>query len=112
MIELISGERCIECNLCVKACPRDVFDAVPGGLPVIARVEDCQTCYLCELYCPTDALYVGPQAEARETVEETELAAKGLLGSYVRNMGWWRGKPGGTDRDPTRLLRLRNANAG
>jgi len=49
MIELLSEERCIGCNLCVSVCPTDVFDEVPGALPVIARVDDCQTCFMCEV---------------------------------------------------------------
>lgn len=57
MIEIISARRCVECDICVKVCPENVFDATEG-LPVIARQIDCQTCYLCEIYCPTDALYV------------------------------------------------------
>ena len=32
MIELVSQTRCIECNLCVKMCPTNVFDAVPRQL--------------------------------------------------------------------------------
>ncbi|MDQ8020486.1 MAG: ferredoxin family protein [Moraxellaceae bacterium] len=112
MIELISADRCIECNLCVKTCPRDVFDAVPNAIPVIARKEDCQTCFMCELYCPVDALFVAPHAEEDVQVDEEHLSESELLGSYVRNMGWRKGKAGGTERDPTRLLRIRNANAG
>ena len=62
MIEIVSKTRCIACDICVRACPADVFDPVPGSEPVIARQEDCQTCFLCEIYCPTDALYVAPNA--------------------------------------------------
>ncbi|MFA9438987.1 4Fe-4S dicluster-binding protein [Uliginosibacterium sp. sgz301328] len=108
MIELIHAERCIDCNLCVKTCPRDVFDAT-DGTPVIARQEDCQTCFLCELYCPVDALYVAPQAEARVPIDAAAIETGGQLGGYVRAMGWRRGKPGGTENDPTRHLRVRGA---
>ncbi len=52
MIELVSEERCIQCDVCVDVCPTNVFDAVPGGPPVIARKADCQTCFMCEVYCP------------------------------------------------------------
>ena len=63
MIEVISDERCIDCNLCVKVCPTNVFDAVEGSHPVIARQDDCQTCFLCEAYCPVDAMFVAPAVD-------------------------------------------------
>jgi len=50
MIELLVNARCTQCNACVAACPMNVFEAVPGGPPRIARPADCQTCYMCELY--------------------------------------------------------------
>lgn len=99
MIELVSSERCIKCNSCVSACPDNVFDAVPGGIPVIARLDDCQTCFLCELYCPVDALYVSPLREAREEVDERQLIASGRLGSYRRALGWRGIKAWGTEGD-------------
>lgn len=92
MIELVSESRCIKCNLCVTACPTNVFDVVPGHAPKIARQSDCQTCYMCELYCPVDALYVDPNAEESVAVDEETLVASGLLGSYRKNIGWGRGR--------------------
>ncbi len=106
MIEIVSAPRCIACDLCVKACPANVFDAMPGAAPVIARQADCQTCFLCEIYCPTDALYVAPDAEGASPVSEAEIEAAGLFGSYARALGWRRGKPGGTEQDPTFRLRV------
>jgi NAD-dependent dihydropyrimidine dehydrogenase PreA subunit len=88
MIELVSQTRCIECNLCVKVCPTNVFDEVPGAPPVIARQDECQTCFMCEVYCPVDALYVSPDAEQAVAVSETILAGDGLLGSYKESIGW------------------------
>jgi len=90
MIELLSESRCLACNICVKICPTNVFDEVSGGIPAIARREDCQTCFMCEAYCPADALYVSVLAERREPVDEAALVACGLLGSYRRNIGWAR----------------------
>jgi NAD-dependent dihydropyrimidine dehydrogenase PreA subunit len=112
MIEIVDTQRCIECNICVEVCPRDVFDSVADSIPVIARKNDCQTCFLCELYCPTDALYVSPYAEQDEAVQSEPLIEAGLMGSFSRNMGWRRGKAAGTDQDPTRRIRLRNAGGG
>ena len=31
MIEIVSARRCIECDICVKVCPANVFDASPGS---------------------------------------------------------------------------------
>lgn len=92
MIELVSESRCIKCNLCVSACPTNVFDKVSGSVPKIARQSDCQTCYMCELYCPVDALYVALQVDALVEVNEDALVASGLLGSYREDMGWGKGR--------------------
>jgi ferredoxin len=48
MITLLSESRCIGCDICVKICPTNVFDRVPGDIPVIARQSDCQTCFIGE----------------------------------------------------------------
>ncbi|MDQ0474458.1 4Fe-4S dicluster domain-containing protein [Labrys wisconsinensis] len=104
MIELVSAARCIRCDSCVDACPDHVFDAVPGGVPVIARLDDCQTCFLCELYCPVDALYVSPLKDDREKVDEAALIASGTLGSYRRALGWRGIKAAGTEGDLSHRL--------
>ncbi|TCR71778.1 ferredoxin family protein [Rhizobium sp. BK376] len=105
MIEIVSEARCIECDICVKVCPANVFDAT-DTVPVIARQDDCQTCYLCEIYCPTDALYVAEQADGPTGIRESEVEERGLFGIYARELGWKRGKPGGTEYDPTHRLRV------
>ena len=105
MIELLSPSRCVACDICVKICPANVFDAMPDDIPVIARQQDCQTCYLCEIYCPADALFVSPDAEHATVIREEELENTDLLGSYARSLGWRRGKAYGADRDPTFRLR-------
>lgn len=99
MIEIVSAERCIKCDLCVEACPDNVFDAMPDDVPVIARQLDCQTCFLCELFCPVDALYVSPLIDTVEGRHEDEIAASGVFGSYRREMGWKNAKPRGTAND-------------
>lgn len=91
MIELVSESRCIACDKCVKVCPTNVFDSVPGAAPRIARQSDCQTCFLCEAYCPTDALFVAAQAHEHVAVDEAELERRGLLGVYREHLGWTKG---------------------
>jgi NAD-dependent dihydropyrimidine dehydrogenase PreA subunit len=92
VIELISTDRCIECGLCVKVCPTNVFDGEVGEVPAIARQSDCQTCYMCEAYCPTDAMYVAPYADESVPVDEDELIDAGLLGSWRATIGWGKGR--------------------
>jgi NAD-dependent dihydropyrimidine dehydrogenase PreA subunit len=106
MIEIVSARSCIECDICVKVCPANVFDATEDGAPVIARQDDCQTCFLCEIYCPTDALYVAHIAEGPTGITEEEIEALGLFGSYARALGWSRGKAGGAQLDPTHRIRV------
>ena len=91
MIEVISEDRCTGCNICVNVCPTNVFDPVPGGIPAIARQDDCQTCFMCEVYCPEDALYVAPLTTAVTGVTSAELEAKDIFGSYRKSIGWIRG---------------------
>lgn len=98
MIELVSDERCINCHICVRVCPTNVFDAVPDGHPIIARQEDCQTCFMCELYCPVDALFVAPEADRAVAQSEAELRARGMLGAYRRAVGWGAGQAPGAER--------------
>ncbi|HEV7722068.1 MAG TPA: ferredoxin family protein [Iamia sp.] len=104
MIEVISGERCIDCDLCVKVCPTDVFDAVEGDHPVIARQGDCQTCFLCEAYCPVDAMFVAPTTDplpiGSNLLDERWLVDADLLGGYRRDLGWNKGAAPTAGRDP------------
>lgn len=99
--------RCTGCNLCVKACPTNVFEAREGDIPVLARPDACQTCFTCELYCPADALYVSPLADRHENVDEDMLGRRAMLGSFAREKGLRRAKPAGSDKDPT--FRFRRA---
>ena len=93
MIELLLASRCTGCNACVEVCPTDVFDAVPGQAPVIARRQDCQTCFMCELYCRADALFVAPDCDAPAPVDPETVLSHGLLGQFRRESGWdeWSG---------------------
>jgi NAD-dependent dihydropyrimidine dehydrogenase PreA subunit len=115
MIEIVHAERCIDCDVCVEVCPTNVFDSVPGGHPVIARQQDCQTCFMCEAYCPADALFVaplsGPAPQDSHLTDESALEANDRFGEYRRWLGWGHGRKPGSLRDSnqvftTRLLAL------
>jgi NAD-dependent dihydropyrimidine dehydrogenase PreA subunit len=99
VIELVIESRCIGCDRCVRVCPTNVFDVVPGGIPVIARQSDCQTCFLCELYCPADALYVGPDCDHPEAVDERDILATDWPEQYRRDSGWGKNR----DRHPNEV---------
>jgi len=43
---------------------------------------------MCELYCKEDAIYVGPDRDQREPVNEAVIVASGLLGQFRRDSGW------------------------
>jgi NAD-dependent dihydropyrimidine dehydrogenase PreA subunit len=88
MIELILSDRCIGCGACVEVCPTNVLDPSASGLPILARVEDCQTCFMCELYCPADAIYVAPDCDRRVAVNPEDVMASGRLGQYRKHSGW------------------------
>lgn len=92
MIELIDTQRCTGCNICVLACPTNVFEPVAGAAPLIGRQSDCQTCFMCEVYCPEDALFVAPYADRAATAEETAEQAGRWLGSYRAAVGWGKGR--------------------
>ncbi|HWH96508.1 MAG TPA: ferredoxin family protein [Baekduia sp.] len=96
MIELVSQERCIGCDVCIRVCPTNVFERGEDRIPVIVRQEDCQTCFMCEAWCPVDALFVAPLTEPAPADsiyhDEHELVASGLLGSYRRELGWGKGQ--------------------
>ncbi|WP_176584286.1 4Fe-4S dicluster domain-containing protein [Priestia megaterium] len=105
MIELLSEDRCINCNLCVSVCPTNVFDhSRMGGAPSIARQSDCQTCFMCELYCPVDALYVTPLAEQTVEVNEQHVINQHLLGSYREAVGWGKGRKSTASSDQSHII--------
>jgi len=108
MIEVVSEERCIGCDICIRVCPTNVFDRGPQGIPVIARQGDCQTCFMCEAWCPEDALFVAagtvPEPEDSPYRDEQELIRRDLLGSYRRNLGWSKGSAPTAGQDPSTWL--------
>ncbi len=99
MIELVSPDRCIECGICVRVCPTNVFDGGSNELPRIARQHDCQTCFMCEVYCPADALYVSPHIAMQPALDEQQLIAEQKLGSYRKAIGWGRAQGLGASED-------------
>ena len=99
MIAHIFADRCDGCTACVEACPTNVLDIGPAGVPVIARLGDCQTCFMCELYCTADAIYVAPDQRMPETIDPAAILASGEVGSLRRGYRWTKdgSEPGSLD---------------
>lgn len=108
MIEVVSADRCVACDICIEVCPTDVFDRGQDGIPRIARQSDCQTCFMCEAYCPVDALYVSPVSDPVEPdsphADERRVTESGLLGQYRAIIGWGGGRVAGARLDRNALL--------
>ncbi|MDR2128249.1 MAG: ferredoxin family protein [Burkholderiaceae bacterium] len=107
MIEIIETAKCTACNICVLACPTNVFEIVRGQPPRIARQKDCQSCFMCELYCPEDALYVAPNPDPVAQLDTATPAVSSLLGTYRAAVGWGKGQQSTASDDPTYELLLR-----
>ena len=86
MIAQIFAERCTGCQACVAACPTHVFDTGADGVPLIARLDQCQTCFMCELYCPADALYVAPEQQGEPGLSAAEGWPWGRSAGYAMIM--------------------------
>lgn len=93
MIEILLADACIGCDKCVDACPTNVFDRTPSGVPEIARQSDCQTCFMCEAYCPVDALFVHPQSSP---VPDGRPMDADQIGRYREKLGWGHGRRAGS----------------
>ncbi|MFM0739637.1 ferredoxin family protein [Paraburkholderia xenovorans] len=107
MIEIVDAARCTGCNICVRACPTNVFDIVADAPPRIARQSDCQTCFMCELYCPEDALFVAPQIEPMP-VGDASSDTFGPFGHYRRAVGWGSKRQSTADQDASYELLTRS----
>jgi NAD-dependent dihydropyrimidine dehydrogenase PreA subunit len=53
----IDDEACVSCEMCVDACPTDVyaFDAAKA-LPTVSKLKECFGCLACAQVCPADAI--------------------------------------------------------
>jgi NAD-dependent dihydropyrimidine dehydrogenase PreA subunit len=103
MIEIVDAGHCTGCNICVRACPTNVFDIVPDSPPRIARQGDCQSCFMCELYCPEDALFVAPQVDPKPTGGGDEP----VFGHYRQAVGWGRERESTASQDASYELLAR-----
>lgn len=53
----LDQSKCINCQMCIKVCPREVFILENDKL-ILKDRDLCIECGACSLNCPTDALSV------------------------------------------------------
>ena len=87
---VVDEERCKACGICIKACPKNVFDQREDGLAVVAREEDCIGCHICDRLCPDFAITVVEKGDKPLSDEEaTKLnIARNYVRSYVPRFVW------------------------
>ena len=107
MIEVVSEERCIRCDICERVCPAYVFDRdaegaadhrAPGRLPDLLPLRD--------LLPDRRPLRVADRRRPDRRSTRRRSIERELFGSYARALGWSRGRAGGTENDPTRHIRV------
>ena len=106
MIEIVSEDRCIRCDICERVCPAFVFDRDADGLPdhrAAGRLPDLLP--LRDLLPDRRALRVAASPDGPTGITEAEVEERQLFGSYARALGWSRGRAGGTENDPTHHIR-------
>lgn len=63
------SDKCIQCGLCVQACPAKVFTLEKKGLtPIVSHQEMCIACGHCEAVCDADAVLSEAFREQGKTV--------------------------------------------
>lgn len=78
MIEVVSAERCVTCDICIKVCPTDVLYVAP---------------------------LAGPAPPGSQHTDEQALSAAGALGAYRKVIGWSSGRSSGSRRDHNHIFR-------
>ena len=101
MIKNINETACINCGLCEKICPMDVF-RMQNGQMTAAYVGDCVSCLQCVFICPTDALVAVPGKPAKFNMDNEMQEIKKLMGfqdhpmaEQTRMPPWMKKKGGG-----------------
>lgn len=78
MVTKINELACVNCGLCEKICPMDVFRMTDGQMK-IAYIADCVTCLQCVSVCPVDAISVVPGKPAKFNMDNEMDAIKKMM---------------------------------
>ena len=62
-LPIVSGDNCIECGKCIKACPIGAIEADAANSKVSINKEVCLGCGICARSCPRSAIELERRAE-------------------------------------------------
>jgi NAD-dependent dihydropyrimidine dehydrogenase PreA subunit len=79
MVTRIYELACVNCGLCEKICPMDVFRVIDGHM-MVAYVGDCVSCLQCVSVCPVDAIGVVPGKPAKFNMDNEMAEIKKMMG--------------------------------
>ena len=107
MIEVVRAAACVACDVCVKVCPRDVFERGEDGVPVIARQSRLPDLLHVRGVLPDRRplrlAAVRPRPAGSPHTDEAGLPAAGAFGEYRPDRLGRRPVPG-FHRDPNYLF--------
>ncbi len=78
---------CKACSICVKFCPKDVFDFSALGQPVVSRPELCTLCMICVHRCPDFSIIIDDAG--KEFPEPQKEQAHVQIDHGGRREVWW-----------------------
>ena len=89
---VIDAGRCVQCGVCVAACPSDSLGIGPDDLPKLVKM--CTGCSLCWDFCPRGGLRYEALGEVMaERSRKSEVGSRKEDGETAR----WRGGKSGTN---------------
>ncbi len=56
--QTIFHDWCKACGICIRFCPKQVFEKNGEGKPVVVRPDLCIGCRFCETHCPDFAIAI------------------------------------------------------
>ncbi len=71
----VTAGRCTGCGECVRRCPSNAIEAIPGSRGIDIDFGKCVVCTLCEEICPEDAIKMTNRYELAQKDKKTLRSA-------------------------------------